>query len=271
MGHDKRFANFQPRTTEIYGNYLVLDDVGDEMFRCIKKKANWYLKRDLAKVITENPPVIQLTFKPKGKGWSGDPYYLSQKLNVCAQCGESNIELLSKHHIVPYAYRKFMPVEVKQANSFDVTPMCLEHHFSYEQKADLLKYELAAKYDAPIHNKMSPKQKFIKNVTRSSYLLLNRPHVIPDDKKEMMKKTLLEYFGHENYSNEDLDKASKLNYKRDINPEYEHAQIVMSKVENLQEFVEMWRIHFLENVKPEFLPEGWDPKRPIYRMVKNKT
>lgn len=271
MGHAKKFEGFQPRVNEIYGNYLVLDDVGDKIFRCVKKKADWYLNRNLAKFVTENPPVIQLTFKPKGKGWHGDPYYLSQKLNVCVQCGESTAGLLSKHHIVPYAYRKFMPVEIKQSSSFDVTPMCIEHHFTYEQKADELKYKLAAEYRAPIHNKMSPRQKFIKNVTRASYLLLNRAHIIPEEKKEIFKKTLSEYFGHENYTNEDLDKASKIDYRKDINPEYEHAQIVMSKIEDLQAFVEMWRMHFLDNVKPQFLPEGWDPKRPIHRLVNNKT
>jgi len=270
MGHDKKFANFTPRTTEIYGNCLVLSDKGAEMFRCIQKKANWYLKRDLAKVVSEEPYVIQLTFTPKGQGWSGDPYYLSQKLNACVQCGESTIEVLNKHHIVPYAYRKFMPVEVKQANSFDVTPMCLEHHADYELEADLLKYELAKKYDAPIHNKMSPQQKFIKHVTSASWHLLTNSTRLPEYKIDIFKKTLFEYFGHENYTNEDLEKASKLDYKRDINPEYEHAQVVMSKVENLQEFVEMWRMHFLKHVNPQFLPEGWDPKRSIHRIVNNK-
>lgn len=265
MGHDKRFENFLPRTTEIYGNCLVLSDTGVEMFRCLQKKANWYLSRNLAKVISENPLTIQLTFKPKKEGWNGDPYYLSQKLNVCAQCGEDALEILTKHHIVPYAYRKYMPAEVKQASSIDVTPLCLEHHMEYEWEADKLKYELADKYSAPIHNKMSPKQLFMKQVTSGSYLLLNRGHMIPEEKKELIKKTLTEYFGHENYTNEDLLKASKLSYKS-INSEYEHAKVVMEQIEDLQSFVEMWRLHFLEHVKPQFLPEGWDPKRPIFRQ-----
>ena len=57
-----------------------------------------------------------------------------------------------------------------------------------------------------------------------------------------------------------------LDYKKDTNSEYEHAQLVMLQVKDLQAFVEMWRTHFIEHVKPQFLPQGWDLKRTIYRQ-----
>ncbi len=89
---------------------------------------------------------------------------------------------------------------------------------------------------------------------------------IPDEKKEVLNNNLFLYFGHENYTSEDLVKASNLDYKKDTNSEYEHAQLVMSQVKDLQAFVEMWRTHFIEHVNPQFLPHGWDLKRTIYRQ-----
>ncbi len=268
MGHDKRFENFDKsrRKNEIYGNYLVLSDTGAEMFRCLKKKADWYLTRSLAKIISEDPPVIQLTFKPKKEGWNGDPYYLSQKENICVQCGNKDVSVLTKHHIVPYSYRKFMPIEIKQSSSIDIMPLCHEHHANYETKADELKHSIAKQYNAPLHNKMSKQKIVFKNAKTAAYLKLNMWNSIPDEKKEVLNNNLFLYFGHENYTSEDLVKASNLDYKKDTNSEYEHAQLVMSQVKDLQAFVEMWRTHFIEHVNPQFLPHGWDLKRTIYRQ-----
>lgn len=267
MGHDKKFEKFDKnrRKNEIYGNYLVLSDTGAEMFRCLQKKADWYLSRNLAKVVSENPPIVQLTFKPKKEGWNGDSYYLSPKFNRCVQCGKEDLETLTRHHIVPFFYRKFMPLEVKESSPIDIVPLCCEHHADYELKADELKCELSKKYNAPIHNKMSPHKKMIKEVRSIAYLKLNSWDFVPLDKQKTLNEVLFRYFKREDYSREDLVKVTKLVYKG-INPEQEHAQIVMSQIEDLQSFVEMWRTHFMECVKPKFMPEGWDLKRNIYRQ-----
>lgn len=264
MRQSKKFENFEPRTTEIYGNCTVLSVKGTPMFKCIQKKANWYLKRNLATVITENPLVIQLNFEAKGNGWEGDEYYLSEKPNVCVQCGEDILDVLTKHHIVPYMYRRCMPIEIKKSSSFDITPMCLEHHGEYEAHADLLKFELAKKYGAPMHNRMTTEQKELKKAKSYANIRLKYWPEIPEHKKEKILFGLKEYFGTDEYTTEDLEKTSKINIKN-LDPEYEHAKVVISKVENLQEFVEMWRFHFLKFAEPQFMSTGWDPKRSIYK------
>ena len=56
--------NTVTKDRKIYGNCQVLSPEGHLMFRCESKKANWYLKRDLADIITDEPLVIKLKFQP---------------------------------------------------------------------------------------------------------------------------------------------------------------------------------------------------------------
>jgi hypothetical protein len=43
---------------------------------CGAKKVTWYLRRGLARVVSENPTTIQLNFEPRGRGHADDMYYL---------------------------------------------------------------------------------------------------------------------------------------------------------------------------------------------------
>ena len=260
-----RFENFQPRVNQIYGNCTVLSPRGNKMFLCLEKKANWYLKRNLAIIIQESPLVIQLTFEPKKEGWYGDDYYLSEKHNMCVCCGDEELSVLTRHHIVPYMYRKCMPIEVKQSSSFDIAPLCLEHHLEYERHADKLKHELSKKYNAPFHDKMTEEQKAIKKLKSYAHITLNYFDKLPTEKQVEFKQTLRDYFGTDNYTEEQLREVAAFKIKRE-DAESAHAKIVMPQIVDLQEFVEMWRMHFIEHAQPEYMPKGWDPKRSIYRQ-----
>jgi hypothetical protein len=39
--------------------------------------------------------------------------------------------------------------------------------------------------------------------------------------------------------------------------------VVVENIEDLQEFVTMWRRHFLENNNPKYLPKNWSPENKI--------
>ena len=62
------------RNNIIYGNCRVLSPKGDLMFLSTKKRADWYLTRNLAKLVENDPPTIQLTFQPNGEGMKDDLY-----------------------------------------------------------------------------------------------------------------------------------------------------------------------------------------------------
>src|SRR6516225_9795332 len=131
-----------------YENCEVFSPDGQLMFRCCQKKANWYLRKNLGTKLSDQPLRIQLNFVPKGVGHIDDPYFLQIMQNRCVVCGEEKD--LNRHHIVPYCYRKFFPVCLKEHRSYDVMPLCLPCHRLYEDHALELKRELASLYEAPL-------------------------------------------------------------------------------------------------------------------------
>lgn len=54
-------------TIKLYGNIVVLHPEGFPMFHCGINRAIWYLERDKAKIISNDPQTIQLTFIPNGQ------------------------------------------------------------------------------------------------------------------------------------------------------------------------------------------------------------
>lgn len=252
----------QKRKNEIYGNWLVLSIQGNEMFRCVSKKARWYLDRDLATLVSTDPNVIQLTFEAKGEGWMNDPYYLGQKENRCVVCGTTDQEVLTRHHIVPYIYRREMPLELKGNSSFDIVPICIEDHVRYEESAENLKRELCLKHGVPPYGKVTPLQKKMRTLGGLAYALKHRGSLIPPEKTQQMWDRLVSELGTEDL-NEMLHLTKKGQRKGSRESEKLHAQQLMEKINNMQEFFEIWRLHFLENARPQFMPEGWDPHRPV--------
>lgn len=261
---------YQGRSNEIYGNWLVLSDEGVQMFRCIEKKARWYLKRNLAKIITESPPVLQLLFKPKGNGWDGDEYYLAQKANTCVKCNHSVVEDLTRHHIVPLVYRKAMPDTIKSHSSFDIMPLCIPHHEEYEFHAYKLKNELALKYDAPLVCGSTPEMKYHLKIRGMMRTYLHYRDEMPEEKTKSFRTHIEDFLQTTEFTDEDISRVLAETPKVEM-LNVNHGKIVMSKVTNLQEFVEMWRYHFLEHVQPKFLPIGWNPKRTIYYKQRSKA
>ncbi len=59
----------------------MLDPDGTLLCTINKKKVKWYLDRNIAELVSEEPLTIKLKFKPGGKGHSNDPYYTSTKEN----------------------------------------------------------------------------------------------------------------------------------------------------------------------------------------------
>src|SRR5579859_1000680 len=113
------------RKFDLNDNWKVLHPSGVHMFTTNRRKAQWYLNRDKAVIVEEN--TIQLTFMPKGMGFGQDEIFgLTPRINRCVVCGcEEN---MTRHHVVPYHYRKFMPVDYKSRNHHDVVLICRKHH-----------------------------------------------------------------------------------------------------------------------------------------------
>jgi hypothetical protein len=250
------------RINTIYGNWLVLHPQGFEMFRCTTKKAEFYLKNNLANIVLENPPTIKLTFSPAGNGWQGDIFALTQKKNICVVCGTEELDRLTKHHIVPTLYKKHFPKHLKIATSHDVVCICRECHDKYENTYALkLKEKISEQYNVPLWSSHSD---FIKIIKLSKAYVLNNS-MMPDERKlELIMKISL-MLGYENdfAPIEEIEKLSKISQKDYNELHSSHGKEVIAKVTDIQKFVEMWRLDFVDSMKPKFMPQYWD----VYRVI----
>lgn len=280
------------RKNQIYGNCKVYSPSGNLMFLCVEKKANWYLNRvddntgqPIAKEIRHINPVlnflmtlflikprgkrVQLLFQPKNEGNLGDKYALSQKENRCVITGSYNLELLTKHHITPYCYRTHMPEIYKSANSHDVVPIIGEKHYEYEREADNLKKKIAKEYDAPLEGKIEIDFKLFYAI-KSAVAIKNHGDRMLKQILDTHKEKIRNYTNKKAVTQKIIDSLSEKSYE-EAKKVKSHGEIVVEKLVEqgdsaIQQFVEMWRKHFVEFAKPKYMPKHWSIDRPASRI-----
>jgi hypothetical protein len=226
------------------------------MFKCNNKKLNWYLDRGLAVVIENNPPTIKLNFTPNGLGNHNKSYGLGKMENLCVNCGSKNH--LTRHHIVPFCYRKYFPLEIKSHNFHDVLPMCVDCHNKYERKADRLKEDFAIIYNAPINGEIIGGKSTTKYIKMAITLLTIDS--IPKNRIIELRNKIKLHFDIKRLSTTRIKKISEMKINTRV---ITHGKIVINKISNLQEFIEIWRNHFIENNYCNHLPENWNIKQKI--------
>jgi len=251
----------QPLREKLYGNCYVLNPDGEVMFHCNQEKINWYLSRNLAELVVEDPPTIRLKFKPNGPGHLGDKYYLTPKINQCVVCGST--VRLTRHHIIPHCYRRHFSRIHKDHSYHDVVLLCVTCHDAYENAATLLKKKLALDYGIPLIGSGWYRDETIVKVKKSASALLNHWDVIPSERREKLLQTLKNYFKKEEITKEDMEVANNCNETVQTVNYAEHGSTVVAKVGNIEEFVKMWRKHFLTTMQPKFMPDHWEVERSL--------
>jgi hypothetical protein len=244
-----------------YGNCVVRDLQNDIIFYCNHRRANWYLKRNLAVVLNEEPLEIQLTFKTKGKGNFRDEFYLQPRQNVCVVCGESyeNGHAVNRHHIVPLCFRRHFPNNMKSHSYHDVLILCVRDHEAYERHADKFKVKLGEEYNIPVHGVMDndSKDRWINNYKASGYarvLLSKHSDRIPDERKSYMLSYIKEITGTD-------DLQVVLNTAATPIETEPMGKLIVDKLDDIHAFCQRWRQHFLDTMKPAHLPKFWSVHR----------
>jgi len=257
---------------KIYDNCSVLSPESQLMFRTSTRRAKWYVDNQLAEVVQAQPFIIKLTFQPNGTG-DEHPFFLQDKENICSVCGFD--EDLSRHHVVPHCYRKYCESKYgAKLNWHDILPLCIYCHLRYERKADSLKKKLASQYSAPIPG--IPKdddeykyKKWAKKVQNEALAIRTYGHKIPPQRQQEMMQNIANFLGIE----EDLltqvaidqlmDDPTKFNNWE----KYSHGELVIAQVDDIVEFSKIWRNHFVNIMKPKFLPKYWSIDfDPLYRV-----
>ncbi len=224
-------------TRTIYDNFNVYSPNGELMFKTNKRKLNWYLRKDLADIISNEPLSIKLKFKPKGLDLYGNE--LEDIKNICCGCGiDKNLTL---HHVFPHCYKKYLPLEYKTHDHSNVLCLCRECHNQYEIKADKVKRELI---DNIIPYQQRVKESVVRNLAKTYY---NYYEMIPDKSRETIITKISNFLNKEVTDDDIIDILSK--------PDIDPNKIVVDNLTNIEEFIEFWKKHFIENMNIVYLPK----------------
>lgn len=241
---------------------------GTVMCRCDEKRAKWYLDRNLATVMSKSPLVIRLSFEPKGFGHSDDLYYLSSKENICVVCGNKEALELTKHHCVPKQYRKNFPNKLKKHNSHDIVSICYKCHEDYETIALDFKRIIAREVGIELHVPYKY-DKALRMITGLAYAIIEHGHKMPLERKAALMKEISDYFEKEIKEEELVNIAGTEIVPIDIK-HVDHGKFVVDQLEDfeaIETFVQRWRKHFVDTMKPQFLPDYWDEYKPLKSLI----
>lgn len=221
---------------KVYDNIELIAPNGQLLSFISKRRANWYIKKGLTSYYDNNKVV--LNFEPNGYGDS-EPEK-NRRDNRCVVCGTH--EHLTRHHAVPYAFRKHFPNIYKNNNSADVIPVCREHHNEYEVFADDEKRKL--------FNRLAKKEiQFNKDLTiaRKSLADLDFFEIMDPikafERNEKVKEFILKY----NIDRSEIRK-SKL---------HQIETVVIDKI-GIDNVVRLFKNHFEKTMDCNFLPNNWD-------------
>lgn len=155
----------------IQPTFLVRDTKGNDVYRCSGVCAKRYLKKGFA--IQLDSETLQLTSDiPLVKigecfpNYLTNPYFMAAKNTHCVVCGKT--KQLTRHHVVPQRYKKYLPLEARQRIS-NILFVCRPCHDIYEIKSEI--------FDARIADIQNPLQKI--RLWEKHFRAVMKPNHIP--------------------------------------------------------------------------------------------
>ncbi|XP_071508031.1 exonuclease 3'-5' domain-containing protein 2-like [Diadema antillarum] len=257
---------YKARQSAKYDNTRLLAPDGRLLCVCNRRKALWYVEREIGELVTEEPLSVRLLFEPAGIPGPDGEYYLLEKANRCCVCGREDSYI--KKNIVPHEYRRHFPDYLKKHSSHDVILLCLACHQRSCDFDTLTRQNLEQRYDAPISNKTNAKlvEDPVRVRVRSCARALMRhkkSQSIPPHRLQELTETLQDFYQVGEIDDAILAEAVDIETKVD-NRSYEGShgwKVVKGVMEGaeggLAEFEKMWRRNFLENMEPCFMPALW--------------
>lgn len=263
--------------SKLYDNITMLDPQGQILCKISRKKARWYVQKNLAEwkrdetnvndTANANANTIQLKFEPKARSADHD-YGKSTKKNVCVACGDAEKHQM-RFYIVPHVYRNLFPKKYKTHMSHDVVLLCSDCHLICGQASNIRMNELEERFH--------PQKKYhvdheLYKMRSSAMALMNWRQKLPLSQIAHHESNVKLYFDkNETFSGaitkEQLQKVIHVDY-RIQNPNYIPGPelVVNSLVNNheaMSDFIKGWREFFLDTIHPRHLPKGWSIHYPI--------
>ncbi|KAG8179524.1 hypothetical protein JTE90_025753 [Oedothorax gibbosus] len=269
----------RPRQKQMYDNCQLLAPDGELLSMCDRTKAQWYIYKGLGNKVNDDPFTVQLNFEPSGRPTLDKVFfYCKEKLNSCVVCGKT--ENFHRKVVVPSEYRKYFPTLMKKGLSHDVLLLCMHCHKKSNILDQQMRHKLAVLCDAPfgpdkdVQNKLD---KEISKVKSAAMALSSYKHKIPEQRREELKNVIANYYEVATATDELVEKAKNIDTNSSNSNFIPHGQRVYEYFcENggLFEFEKMWRQHFLDIMKPQYLPDMWsvehNHKRLATKIVNHK-
>nr|GLL23008.1 protein RRP6-like 3 isoform X1 [Ipomoea trifida] len=207
----------------VYHNCRIYANDGRLLCYCDRRKLEWYVNRNLAKLVEEEPPAIMLLFEPKGRPEDEDnDFYIQSKKNICVSCGEGNHYL--RYRIIPSCYRMHFPEHLKSHRSHDIVLLCVDCHEIAHAAAEKYKKEVAAEFGIPLFVRKVFDSSQMQNTSASNanieedgvpplqlrtaaMALLRHGSRMPSRRREELEEIVRNYYGGREITEGDLEKA----------------------------------------------------------------
>ncbi|KAJ7370831.1 Exonuclease 3'-5' domain-containing protein 2 [Desmophyllum pertusum] len=249
------------RKSPLYMNCMLAAPDGSRLCTLDRKKADWYIDKGIGHLTCLEPYTVQLKFEPSGRPGSEDSYYLNFKDNVCVVCGSDQSYM--RKNIVPHDYRRYFPFVMKDHHSHDILLMCPECHRLSNFCDDKLRKELANKYNAPLGNAAMARlieNPDLKKVKSAAKALNYAGDKLPQDRHQQLSLIVQKYFNASILTPEMITEAATMETRKENSDFVSHGQEVVKKLREegkLLEFEKIWRQHFLDTMRPQYLPPLW--------------
>ena len=278
----------------VYESCKMLAPDGQQLCFCDNKKMTWYISRNLAKMVSEDPPVFQLFFEPNARGCvdensKSSNFYITLKNNCCVVCGKEENYL--RFHVIPMLYRSCFPKNLKSHKSHDVVLLCSSCHEKANKIYEKKKEEISQRYGVPLNIQTEEKTKYLKlqQFKKKCNYLRRKNNPLPDAAKTKLKKELYNSLGMlmnncEDFKNfiekngikYDKEECIDDNFLKLISEDFKieksgedkknmHGYLVLQKVKDLKLFIMEWRKFFVDSLNPKFLPDEWSIEHEIVR------
>jgi 5-methylcytosine-specific restriction endonuclease McrA len=224
----------------IYESYKMLAPDGSHLCNVDSARADWYTRKGLA--TWETDKIFKLLFEPGGVGAQDDPYYMQNFKNQCVVCGSE--ENLTRHHVIPYCFRRFFPEKYKSHSHHDLLVVCDDCHHTYERMGDDLRQEVCLEYLGVAFHDLQRAANQNREIERAKRTLANYSHYMDDERRAR------------------IEAIAALPFNPDMKFDWAERVVQMLN-EDYYPFTVRWREHFVKTMQPKFLPQRWDVKRPL--------
>jgi len=174
---------------------------------------------------------------------------MCDKVKRCVCCGNTNSDVMTKHHVFPVCFISHLPKGYDIGNN--VVDICIKCHRKYERKALNYKKDIALEYNINIHDLGKTPQRILS----LAKALIRHSENIPLSRKIGIGKEIRKYIGHR------INEKKLISIIDDYDNNISFGKIIINKkIESgeINKFVNEWKKHFVSVMKPRFLPKSWN-------------